>query len=257
MDCGAGVQAHGGGEMIRDPTQPTKGPDEKYCYECGAIIRAKAEICPKCGVRQPHALTMGTRSGIVLGTVLAVAMVGVVWMYGVSHYKQGPVANKAPAAAQPPRPASVAHPSAAPRAAAQPPRPAPPTVPGAVDPVAQMLRAATVKVVSKGFEKADYQTVMHDGITVRFVIKNTSGKDIRGLRGTMVFKDIFGAEIKSFQLSYYEGLNAGEQKTWDGVVEYNSFVAEDQKLRDTPLGNLKVEWKPRVVLFADGTKLGQ
>lgn len=29
-----------------------KGPDEKYCSECGAIIKAKAEICPKCGVRQ-------------------------------------------------------------------------------------------------------------------------------------------------------------------------------------------------------------
>lgn len=29
-----------------------KSPDEKYCSECGAIIRAKAEICPKCGVRQ-------------------------------------------------------------------------------------------------------------------------------------------------------------------------------------------------------------
>lgn len=30
-----------------------KGPDEKHCFECGEIIRAKAEICPKCGVRQP------------------------------------------------------------------------------------------------------------------------------------------------------------------------------------------------------------
>ncbi len=29
-----------------------KGPDEKFCQECGALIRAKAEICPKCGVRQ-------------------------------------------------------------------------------------------------------------------------------------------------------------------------------------------------------------
>jgi TM2 domain-containing membrane protein YozV len=33
-----------------------KGPDEKYCSECGSIIKAKAEICPKCGVRQ--ALTL-------------------------------------------------------------------------------------------------------------------------------------------------------------------------------------------------------
>jgi TM2 domain-containing membrane protein YozV len=29
-----------------------KAADEKYCSECGAIIKAKTEICPKCGVRQ-------------------------------------------------------------------------------------------------------------------------------------------------------------------------------------------------------------
>ncbi len=30
----------------------TKGPGEKYCKDCGAVIDARAEICPKCGVRQ-------------------------------------------------------------------------------------------------------------------------------------------------------------------------------------------------------------
>ena len=29
-----------------------KAVDEKYCSECGVIIRIKAEICPNCGVRQ-------------------------------------------------------------------------------------------------------------------------------------------------------------------------------------------------------------
>ena len=29
-----------------------KGPNEKFCSECGQVINAKAEICPKCGVRQ-------------------------------------------------------------------------------------------------------------------------------------------------------------------------------------------------------------
>jgi len=28
------------------------GPDEKFCGSCGEIIKAAAEICPKCGVRQ-------------------------------------------------------------------------------------------------------------------------------------------------------------------------------------------------------------
>ena len=30
----------------------TKAVDEKFCHECGATIKVKAEICPKCGVRQ-------------------------------------------------------------------------------------------------------------------------------------------------------------------------------------------------------------
>lgn len=29
-----------------------KKENEKYCHECGEIIRAIAEICPKCGIRQ-------------------------------------------------------------------------------------------------------------------------------------------------------------------------------------------------------------
>jgi TM2 domain-containing membrane protein YozV/ribosomal protein L40E len=39
-----------------------KGLDEKYCSECGAVIKVKAEICPKCGVRQfiqPATLNFG------------------------------------------------------------------------------------------------------------------------------------------------------------------------------------------------------
>lgn len=30
----------------------SKGSDQKYCTDCGALIRVRAEIRPKCGVRQ-------------------------------------------------------------------------------------------------------------------------------------------------------------------------------------------------------------
>ena len=33
-------------------------PNTKYCHHCGSLIASLAEICPKCGVRQP-----GQRSG--------------------------------------------------------------------------------------------------------------------------------------------------------------------------------------------------
>ncbi|MDT8446130.1 MAG: TM2 domain-containing protein [bacterium] len=32
--------------------RPDKGEDEKFCADCGQLIHKKAEICPKCGVRQ-------------------------------------------------------------------------------------------------------------------------------------------------------------------------------------------------------------
>lgn len=51
--------------LLREGTQPPprteKAHDEKFCAECGAVIKAKAEICPKCGVRQ--ALPIGATSG--------------------------------------------------------------------------------------------------------------------------------------------------------------------------------------------------
>lgn len=30
----------------------TKQADEKFCPDCGSVIKIKAEICPSCGVRQ-------------------------------------------------------------------------------------------------------------------------------------------------------------------------------------------------------------
>ena len=38
--------------MDKDLSKKTKTAEEKFCSECGEIIRLKAEICPKCGVRQ-------------------------------------------------------------------------------------------------------------------------------------------------------------------------------------------------------------
>lgn len=60
-----------------------KRADEKFCSECGSIINAKAEICPKCGVRQmaapsAHPLGQTTSDGKnkVVAGVLALFLGG-------------------------------------------------------------------------------------------------------------------------------------------------------------------------------------
>lgn len=37
-------------------TSLEKSPSTKYCKDCGSLINVKAEICPKCGVRQESSL---------------------------------------------------------------------------------------------------------------------------------------------------------------------------------------------------------
>jgi TM2 domain-containing membrane protein YozV len=38
-------------------TNQALGPGESFCRDCGAAISSRAEICPKCGVRQRAAVT--------------------------------------------------------------------------------------------------------------------------------------------------------------------------------------------------------
>lgn len=59
----------------------------KYCHECGQRIRARAEICPKCGVRQPDradelSRPSKSREGIkvpVLISAISNIVVGLIW----------------------------------------------------------------------------------------------------------------------------------------------------------------------------------
>jgi TM2 domain-containing membrane protein YozV len=32
---------------------PTLGPNKKHCYACANILDVRAEMCPRCGIRQP------------------------------------------------------------------------------------------------------------------------------------------------------------------------------------------------------------
>jgi TM2 domain-containing membrane protein YozV len=47
-------------------TQVARGANEKFCFDCGSAINARAEICPRCGVRQhapPGFIGASTASG--------------------------------------------------------------------------------------------------------------------------------------------------------------------------------------------------
>ena len=59
---------------------------EKYCFNCGEVIDSRAEICPKCGVRQPDTMPVREFNFRWLGTLLLCWFLGV---FGVHRFYLG------------------------------------------------------------------------------------------------------------------------------------------------------------------------
>ncbi len=71
---------------------PAKRADEKFCSECGSVINAKAEICPKCGVRQmapPTASPLGHTSASGKNKVVAGVLALLLGGLGVHKFYLG------------------------------------------------------------------------------------------------------------------------------------------------------------------------
>lgn len=83
-ETGIGQPHQAEGEYSRLESRETEPAeqeaDEKYCHECGAVIRAKAEICPSCGVRQPRQFSADSSLEPHRGTaILVLGILGLVF----------------------------------------------------------------------------------------------------------------------------------------------------------------------------------
>jgi len=122
---------------------------------------------------------------------------------------------------------------------------------------AELSKHIMVAPFKKSFHKADYRNYEYeDKISVAFVIENRSNKDIKAFKGETIFKDAFGEPIISTNLTYDKGIKAGEKKNWYGELEYNWLMSDQRKFRDTELENMEFEWKPKAIIFTDGSKIG-
>jgi TM2 domain-containing membrane protein YozV len=71
-----------------------KGIDEKFCSECGSVIKAKAEICPKCGVRQmarPIDLNLGPTASNGKSRIAAALLAFFLGGFGIHKFYLGQV----------------------------------------------------------------------------------------------------------------------------------------------------------------------
>jgi len=107
-----------------------------------------------------------------------------------------------------------------------------------------------LEITAKDFKQIDYR----DYITMTFKFINNTDKDIKGVEGTITFYDIFDNKISETGLGYDEGIPANESSVWKSGMNYNEFMEENVKLKNTELENLKYKWEVKTIIYSDGTK---
>lgn len=118
----------------------------------------------------------------------------------------------------------------------------------------ELLAVLAVTVYDKGANKNQYIDNVSE-ITLSFSYQNLSAKEIRGFKGTVVFKDVFGDVIKQADIKEDQPLGPNATRRDKRSLNYNMFTDDDKKLLATKLSEMKVVWEPDTILFTDGTSL--
>jgi len=122
--------------------------------------------------------------------------------------------------------------------------------------LAEARKALTMAVTSMTFVPSDaYAGRYQDSFSLSIGLQNNTEKDMSGIKGTVVFADMFDTEIKRVTLSVDDGIPAGQTIRWEGNLGYNQFMDDDVKLRNTELAKMKITWEPEIYLFTDGSKM--
>lgn len=79
-----------------------------------------------------------------------------------------------------------------------------------------------------------------DRITFSLEFANGTGSVVRALKGSLVFKDLFDAEIFRIGLTVNNRITPGDTVKWDGGFEYNQFLDEHQHFLQFEAKDLKV-----------------
>lgn len=111
--------------------------------------------------------------------------------------------------------------------------------------------AMTVAMYDKGYLEQEYQEYLQYAI----IFENKTGKDIRAVKGTLLITDLFDTEIKSINIVQDDGIPANQSVKNVYTTEYNQFLDEDVRLKSKEMKDIKANWIPEKIIFADGTSL--
>jgi hypothetical protein len=116
---------------------------------------------------------------------------------------------------------------------------------------AEMRNVIGVALLSYSIKKGPLDSGALDSADVGYAYENRSGKDVRAFEGKVVFIDVLGNKLEEVPLKVLTPLKAGGKASVTDELMFDPY----EELRDKKLADLKVEWKPKKILFTDGSSV--
>lgn len=115
----------------------------------------------------------------------------------------------------------------------------------------QIASTVTVAFLDKEYKKINYS----DYINIKLGFKNSGIKDIVGIKGTAVFKDIFGDLVKKVNVSMDTPVPTNQTIEWSGSLDFNQFIDSDNELAFKDKNKINFEFEFDTIIFKDGSKI--
>lgn len=115
----------------------------------------------------------------------------------------------------------------------------------------EMRNVIGLALLSYSIKKGPTESGSLDSAEVGYAYENRSAKDVRAFDGHIVFFDVLGNKLEEVPLKVLTPVKAGEKASVTDELMFDPY----EELRDKKLADLKVEWKPRKILFADGSSI--
>ena len=111
--------------------------------------------------------------------------------------------------------------------------------------VDSMKQIISVTLLSKNLTETDFREFFSIGLK----IENHSYENIKGLKGKMIFTDVFGDTIKTAELKYTSVLENYNFVFYNAQVNYDPYSEPDINLLNAQVNNIKLLFEPEMILF--------
>ncbi len=114
----------------------------------------------------------------------------------------------------------------------------------------------SVSVTGKQNLETDYKANRYSPrVEFTFEVSNLTEKDIKGIQGKLIIKDLFDEKIMSLGLDFTgQTIGAGSSVSFSDLgFDINQFMDDNVKVYNTDFADLKFDYEVTAIVYADGT----